>query len=104
MSLHVRFQVVREGGAIGQVKVTWSSVNDTEGDLMESDGVIVFEDGQKDGEITVRIRGDTIPELEEHFGIVLVNSSKVSGKYQVIINKSGQSHPNISWCSIFLCC
>ena len=69
--------MIREGGTIGQVSIIWITVNDTDNDILENGGLIKFEDGQRDGEIQVKIRGDTIPELDEQYGIVLVNASKV---------------------------
>ncbi len=70
-------QITRRGGSIGASNVTWVVSAEGQSDVMETRGVVVFEAGQTEAGLLLRVKGDSIPELEETFLIQLVNISKV---------------------------
>ena len=71
-------QIVREGGLIGSVNVTWRVQSSSNNDLMENEGQVHFESGQQEADLEIRIRGDTIPEVDKGLTILLVGTSAVS--------------------------
>lgn len=70
--------MLRKGGAIGQVNVTWEVQSDPDGDLLEKRGVLVFAQDETKKDLVLKVRDDIIPEMEESFTVVLKHVSKVS--------------------------
>ena len=70
--------MVREGGSIGSANVTWEVEDDPHHDLVEMGGLLHFGDGKTEAGLGVKVRGDTLPELDEMFVVTLTNVSMVS--------------------------
>ncbi len=73
----VIFQVTREGGSIGEVKLNWKIENDPNNDILHKSGSVDFAQGQLSAELEIQIRGDTVPELDEVFIVQIENVSLV---------------------------
>ena len=72
------FTVVRENGTIGEVVIGWRIANLTASlDFKDSNGTVLFKDGERRSSFVVETVVDTVPEKEEQFLIVL---SVVRGK------------------------
>lgn len=69
-------QIERLGGNIGDVNVTWQIVGQTT-DFLQDQGVISLLNGQTTANLDLKVRGDSIPELDETFLVQLVSASKV---------------------------
>ena len=63
---------------IGSVNVTWKVQTFLNDDFMENEGSVHFSSGQQEANLEIRIRGDTIPEVDEGFTILLIGTSAVS--------------------------
>ena len=71
-------QVTREGGSIGEVELEWNIQNDPNNDMIETSGKVTFSSGQLEADIQVKIRGDTVAELDEVFLVQITSVSLVS--------------------------
>ena len=71
-------QIVREGGSIGAVNVTWKVMYDRGNDLTEKGGLVYFASGQQVALLNIGVVGDTEPEVDEMFTILLKETSAVS--------------------------
>ena len=56
----------------------WKIQNDPNNDMIETTGKLTFAPGQLEAEIEVKIRGDTVPELDEVFLVQITSVSLVS--------------------------
>ncbi len=72
-----QMEVTREGGSLGEAELEWTVQNDPDGDLIETSGKIQFDPGQNQGNIEIKIRGDTTPELDEVFMVEITSVSVV---------------------------
>ena len=82
------YQVIREGGAIGTVDVTWEMTSDPAHDLVDLNGTVTFVEGEKEKDILLKVVSDTVPELDELFQMMLTSVSEVSIKlllYKIMI-------------------
>ena len=51
---------------------------------MENEGSVHFESGQQEADLEIRIRGDTIPEVDKGLTILLVGTSAVSERCLIV--------------------
>jgi len=58
-------------------QVTWQAADDLGNDLVDTSGKVGFIAGQTTAQAEIRVRGDTVPELDEHIRIVLTATSEV---------------------------
>ena len=72
------FQVDRHGGSIQDVNVTWLAVGEFVNELVETKGLVYFEENQVLSDLTIKIKGDTMPELAQVINIQLTEVSLVS--------------------------
>ena len=56
----------------------WKIQNDPNNDMIETTRKLTFTPGQLESEIEVKIRGDTVPELDELFLVQITSVSLVS--------------------------
>ena len=59
--------------------MTWAASEDEDDglDLTESSGTVSFVEGQQEANLEVRVRGDTVPELDEIATIRLMQVAQV---------------------------
>ncbi|CAH1797156.1 unnamed protein product [Owenia fusiformis] len=74
----VNLTIVRSDGIIGPVNVTWEFPEAAKNDIVDITGIVSFKDQQREAELSIKIRGDTFPELDEVYTVSLVDSSKGS--------------------------
>ena len=67
------------GGALGQSMVSWEVQGDKDNDIVDQAGNLTFGHGQLTADIHLKIRGDTEPELDEVFSVLLTGVSRVGG-------------------------
>jgi len=72
---------MRFGGDIGAAAVSWR-VDDNDADFLSNSGIVEFVDGQSFADLVLTIAADTLPELDESFSVLLVNSSRVSARWR----------------------
>ena len=77
MSVSPCSQVMRAGGSIGEVNVTWAVLADTSNDLTETAGVLTFDPDQTEAHLVLRVRDDSRPELDERFTVQLMTTTQV---------------------------
>ncbi|XP_076465116.1 adhesion G-protein coupled receptor V1-like isoform X2 [Babylonia areolata] len=73
----VFLKVLRLGGTIGLDTVLWTAIEDLDDgqDLVESSGSVQFAAGQNNANLEIKVRGDTLPELDE---ILIVKLTQVT--------------------------
>ncbi|XP_071506649.1 adhesion G-protein coupled receptor V1-like [Diadema antillarum] len=78
----VVLQVIRLGGALGEVTVYWSVISDpmdphalVDSDLVNSSGNVTFAIDQTSADIEVDIQADNVPELDELYNVNLIAST-----------------------------
>ena len=71
------WQLQRIGGSIGLTQVTWQVLTDTNNDLVDHQGNVTFINQQLTSDLELKVRGDTVPELDELFVVELVVVSRV---------------------------
>lgn len=69
--------MIRDGGLIGNTVVHWFIVDDSDDDFVYDSGQVEINDGQPGTTITVVVRPDLTPELDEIFQVLLSNVSQV---------------------------
>ena len=69
---------MRLQGKIGTAIVTWEVQGNNENDIVESSGILVFGHNQTIGNIEIKIREDTVPELDETYQVQLKSVQPVS--------------------------
>ena len=79
--------MLREGGSIGLVNVTWKVQEDPDNDLLDQSGVLTFDPAQTEADLVLRVWDDGIPELEETFIVSLTEVSRVSFNINVLPTK-----------------
>ncbi|KAL4228132.1 hypothetical protein ACF0H5_013567 [Mactra antiquata] len=72
----VPLKIERIGGSIGLTMVTWKVINDQNNDIVEHTGNVTFNNGQLYADLDLKIRGDTLPELDELFIVELAHISR----------------------------
>ena len=55
----------------------WEAKGDLDNDLVDNTGNVTFTHGVTTGNIEIKIRGDTVPELDETYQIQLVSAARV---------------------------
>ena len=78
----ISYQVVRAGGLLGTVNVSWAVLSDSDDDIVEDSGFIIFEPGQGSHEIPIWVRGDKQPELDEVIMVQLMEVSQVNMPFE----------------------
>lgn len=76
--LFLSLQIERVGGSIGSSQVTWEVTNDQNNDIVDHTGNVTFSNGQLYADLGLKVRGDTVPELDEMFIVELTAISRVS--------------------------
>ena len=87
---------MREGGSLGSVILFWSvsavhkspsgNTTDPSADVTNTFGTIQFSPGQLEAVMSIGIKDDPEPELDEMFLVQLVNVSQVSDYTLFILN------------------
>ena len=70
-------QIERTGGSIGQVEVQWELTQDSNNDFVDRNGTVIFGSLITRADLPLKVRGDTVPELDEVFDVQLTAVSKV---------------------------
>ncbi|KAM9822621.1 adhesion G-protein coupled receptor V1 isoform 2-T2 [Syngnathus typhle] len=70
---NISLPVTRRQGVMGNVTVHWQIHSDFDmaGDFLEFSGSVLITEGQREAEIVVSLRPDTVPELEEVYTVQL---------------------------------
>ncbi|XP_052793587.1 adhesion G-protein coupled receptor V1-like [Mya arenaria] len=72
----VPLQIERTGGSIGQSVVSWMVQSDKNNDLVDHAGNVTFTHGQLTSDLQLKVRGDTVPELDELFVVIITAVSR----------------------------
>jgi len=91
-------KVIRGGGAVGVVELTWMIMNSTDKTLfmghrhefVSTAGSILFNDSQTSMNLTVGLVNDLLPSLDTTYQLSITNVSQVSaltGNCTCVINK-----------------
>lgn len=70
-------QVDRLQGSIGSAIVTWEVIGNQENDFIEQSGTLTFAHGQVKHNLEIKVRADTLPELDESYQIQLKSVDQV---------------------------
>ena len=65
-------------GTIGTASVTWEIQGDPENDVVATTGAVTFTPGALQANLIISVRGDTVPELDKTYTVVLTAASLVS--------------------------
>ena len=65
------------GGGIGTVIVSWEVQSDKNNDLVDHQGNVTFTNNQLSADLGLKVRGDTMAELDELFVVQLTAVSRV---------------------------
>ncbi|XP_060082724.1 adhesion G-protein coupled receptor V1-like [Ylistrum balloti] len=84
----VILQVLRKQGSLGESTVTWQILGQPDNDVIETTGNVTFNHEVTMATFEVKIRGDTVPELDEMYQIQLsaVNRGSLAGPSLVTAN------------------
>lgn len=74
-------QIERVGGGIGTVTVSWEVQGDKDNDIVDHQGNVTFSNGQLSADLGLKVRGDTVAELDELYVVQLTAVSRVSDKH-----------------------
>ncbi|XP_057687080.1 adhesion G-protein coupled receptor V1 isoform X4 [Corythoichthys intestinalis] len=71
--IDISLYVTRREGIMGNIRVHWQILSDFDkaGDFVAFSGSVVIAEGQREAEIVVSLRPDTVPELEELYTVQL---------------------------------
>lgn len=101
MLVFVLMQVIRDGGSIGDVTVFWSLLDDSSDDFVYDSGQIEIEEGRTETTLTITVRPDDEPELDEVFTVLLTNVSQVciciDGPYGVLTRSESILLADTTW-------
>ncbi|XP_069137444.1 adhesion G-protein coupled receptor V1-like isoform X2 [Argopecten irradians] len=85
----VILQILRKQGSLGESTVTWQILGQPDNDVVETTGNVTFNHGVTLAMFEVKIRGDTVPELDELYQIQLtaVNRGSLAAAPELITSK-----------------
>ncbi|XP_041464132.1 adhesion G-protein coupled receptor V1-like [Lytechinus variegatus] len=98
----VTLQVIRLGGALGEVMVFWSVTSDpmnpnalVSSDLVTSSGNVTFDVNQMTAEIVINVQPDSVPELDELFNVNLfmATDGQIGNASQAVLLISANDDP-----------
>ncbi|XP_030832667.1 adhesion G-protein coupled receptor V1 isoform X3 [Strongylocentrotus purpuratus] len=98
----VTLQVIRLGGALGEVMVFWSVTSDpmnphalVSSDLVNSSGNVTFGVNQMTEDIVINVHPDNVPELDELFNVnlIIVTNGQIGNASQAVLSVLANDDP-----------